>query len=57
MLVYRDQHTGFLLPYRHGAMYCVSQLRAFASYGDCLNVHSPDKGGLTVMSNSIFIPI
>ena len=29
-------------------MYCVSQLRAFPSYGHCLNLHCPDKGGLTV---------
>ena len=35
-------------PHRHGAMYCVFQLRAFPSYGHCLNLHCPDKGGLTV---------
>ena len=34
-------------PHRHGAIYCVSQLRAFPSYGHCLNLHCPDKGGLT----------
>ena len=30
--------------YRHGSMYCVSQLRAFPSYGHCLNLHCPSKG-------------
>ena len=29
-------------------MYCVSQLRAFPSYGHCPDLHCPDKGGLTV---------
>ena len=36
-----------------GAMYCVSQLQAFPSYGDCVNLHCPDKGGLTVLLYSL----
>ena len=30
-------------PHRHGAMYCVSQLLAYPSYGHCLNLHCPDE--------------
>ena len=30
-------------------MYCVSQLWAFPSYGHCLNLHCPDKGGFDCM--------
>ena len=37
----------------HGAMYCVSRLQAFSSYGHCLNLHCPDKGRLTVRSLDI----
>ena len=37
-------------PHRHGAMYCVSQLQAFPSYGHCLNLHCPR------FSSNIIIP-